>query len=192
MNRVRNIVLLAALLALTGLNGFSQTKSIEQLQKEITAFKQSDLFSVTYERDITTVLLSFDLRGDDKGLKKKFKEFVFKLSAIYVGPGIDEKPFRNRLCVKTRSKKFHFASNRNLTLSLDEDTIDFGSAERSTTFRKRKASEVLCWEISRETLNDLAASHGVRLRIGGEKATIPPSKLSLFSDFSGLLTIKRD
>ena len=168
----------------------AQTKSFEDARIEITKFKNPELFSVAYERDLTTVKLSFDLREDNKSLRKPFKEFVFELSSVYSGPSIDHKPIRSLVCIRTRSKKFYFSSNRDLTFFADSKILRFFEGERSTELRKRKARENLCWEMDKEALGIVSKSGVISFQVGSQKVSIPAGKSILFGNYAQLLNTK--
>ncbi len=166
---------------------FSQTKSLEQVRSAINDSSRPELFSAIYEKDLTTIKLSFDLREDNIGLQKPFKEFVFELTSIYAGPAVDGKPVRSRICINTRAKKFYFSSNRELTLFVDSSPLKFASGERTTELQKGKTRENLCWEMDKETMEDLIKSEVVVLQVGFEKVSIPAGKSRLFADYASLV-----
>ena len=168
---------------------FSQTKSVEKLEAEINRFEKPSLFSAAYldRKDTTIVKLSLNLREENKGLKKKFREFVLELIAIYAGPGIDNKPFRNLLCINTRGKKFHFASNNTLTLLLNSGPIEFRSPDRKTEFRKRKTRENLCWDIGQELVGELATLASTKVQIGSFGVLLPANSLNYFKNYAKLV-----
>ena len=181
-----------AALFFVGVNSFSQTKSIEEVQSEINTFQDSAAFSVSYNdpKDITTLSLKFDLRGNDKALIKKFKELSFEMSAIYSGIGIDNKPFRNLLCITSRAKRFHFASNNDLLVGIDGETITFSSPDRSTEVKGRKVTEKLCWDIDRELIQDLGNSKTLALKIGSQTLTLSSAQPDTLQSFSKLTHLK--
>ncbi len=165
----------------------SQTKSLEQVRSAINDTSNPELFSAVYEKDLTTIKLSFDLREDNIGLQKPFKEFVFELTSIYAGPSVDGKPVRSRMCINTRAKQFYFSANRELTLFVDSSPLKFASGERTTELQKGKTSENLCWEMDKETMEELIKSEVVVLQVGPEKVSIPTGKSKLFVDYANLV-----
>ncbi len=165
----------------------SQSKSLEEIRSEINGLPGAGSFSVTYERDITTVRLFYDVREDNQSLDESFKQFEIELCAIYSGPGIDEKPYRTRLCITTVAKRFHFASNRDLLVSVNGESIDFGTGERATRLKGRKTTEILCWDIDKELMKEFGNSNNAGFLIGGWKVSIPPLKSALIKDYWKLL-----
>ena len=153
-----------------------------------------NFFSARYKEkgDLTVVKVLIELRNEIETLKKKFKEFTFEIESIYVGPAIDEKPHRIRLCIKTRSKRFHFARENRLRLELDDGPIEFPSANRSSQLRGRKARENLCWDIDKALVNDFAKSRKFDFTVGGLRIELLPDHVKLLTDYSKLLAVSNE
>ena len=171
---------------------FSQTKSIEVTQTEINSFSNPEAFSVSYNdrKDITTLSLKFDLRGTDKALLKKFKELFFEMSSIYAGNLVDNKPVRNLLCVNSRAKRFHFASNNDLLIGLDSEIIRFVSPDRLTNVKGKKVREQLCWDIDSELVQDLAQANNLSFTLGSQNLLISTNNLRSVRSYSKLAKTK--
>jgi len=190
MTNKRLLVSFAFLLAVC-ISSFAQTKSVEEVQAEINSFQNPTAFSIIYNdpKDITTLSLKFDLRGNDKILIKKFKELSFEMSSIYSGIGIDNKPVRNLLCITSRAKRFHFASNNELLIGIEEETITFTSPDRSTEVKGRKVKEKLCWDIDGELIQDFGKLNRIPLSIGEVKLSISTPKIKSIINFGKLNTV---
>ena len=169
----------------------SQSKTLEQVRNELATLQNSELFSAAYKegKDLTIVKLSIDLRSENPILKKKFKEFGVEVESVYVGPSIDEKPFRSQLCVKTRAKRFHFARNNALTITLDSGPVDFPPANRSSQLKGRKARESLCWDVNKSLLSELGATQTFIFEVGSEKIEFGTNHIKLFAEYSKLIKV---
>ncbi|NNF00401.1 MAG: hypothetical protein HKN25_15375 [Pyrinomonadaceae bacterium] len=183
-----NLLISIVTICLVCVSMFSQTRSVEEVQADIDSTPNPTAFSVSYDdpKDITILLLKFDLRGTDKSLKKRFKELFLEMSSVYSGIGIDYKPVRNLLCISSRAKRFHFASNNDLTIGIDGETVRFVSPDRSTEVKGRKVREKLCWDIDRELIKDAGSSSSLSLAIGSQKLSMYAKELALLLRFSKL------
>lgn len=188
----KNLLFSLAILLLAGATSFSQTKSIAEVQTEIDSFNDPAAFSVIYNdpKDITTLSLKADVRENDKNLEKKFKEFYFEMISIYSGIGVDKKPFRNLLCINSRANRFYFASDNDLVIGIENETIKFVSPDRTTEAKGRKIREKLCWDIDVELIRDLGRSSSLFLTVGSQKLSISNEKLGLLNSFSKLISIE--
>jgi len=193
MSCINKVILVLALILLGSAISLSQTKSVENIESEIANLKNPQPFSVHYNnrKDITTIKLSISLRGESKILRKRFKELFLETSTIYSGIGIDDKPFRNLICIKTRAKKFYFSNDRNLSIGLDEDALNLPNGNRSTKVRGRKIRETICWDINRKLIEDLSQSGKMNLGIGSLSISLSDTQLKLLRDYAKLLRVKK-
>ena len=182
-----------AMVMLLSLCIFSQTKSITDAQNEIKSFANSSQFSVIYEsaKYATIAEVKFDIVEKKTPFAKVFKEFAFKITSLFSNNGIEAKPSRTTLCINTRSKKFHFSSNRNLSLTVDNEAITLGEAQRSTEFKRGKVRENLCWEIDKAIVDDLGKASSVKYEVGQVKGTLASAKLKFFEDYANLLLLEK-
>jgi len=190
MNTFKRIAGVFTVLCFLAAASFAQTKSYGEVQAEISAFETPAFYTASYENDLTTVKLFFDLREDNPGLQKPFKEFSFEISSIYSGPAVDGKPVRSLVCISTRAKKFYFSSNRELTIFVDSAPLRFGEGERSTELRKGKTREKLCWAMDDEALEELVEAGAVSFQVGSQTVSIPSEKSRLFDGYAALLKTK--
>ena len=169
----------------------AQTKSIADAENQIKNFSNPANFSVVYDssRYVTQAELNFDLLEEKDPLAKQFKKFGWRISTLFAVEGIDRKPVRNTLCLITQSKKFQFASSRDLTLRLDSETINLGEADRSTELRGSKASENLCWEIDPQLIRDFAAAEKIEFVAGKVGKPLNSLQLQNLKDYSALVKI---
>ncbi|MCB1025795.1 MAG: hypothetical protein KDB79_15470 [Acidobacteria bacterium] len=172
----------------------SQTKSVSELETEISAFQNIELFSVRYDdrKDATILNLSIDLLLEEPKLQNDFKEFTFELSSIYTGIGIDEKPYRTLICTNSKGKKFYFASNRELLVSFGDRPFSVGEAQRTTEVRGKKVTENLCWDIAQSLVREIGSAKTMTLTIGRIVIPISPEKVSAFGNYSKLLLYPED
>ena len=193
MSYLNKILLVFAVISLGSGISMSQTKTVENIEKEIANLENPQSFDVNYNnrKDITTLKLTIDLRGESKVLRKRFKELFLETNAIYSGTGIDNKPFRNLLCVKTKAKQFYFSNDRNLRILLSEDSLNLPNGNRSTKVRGRKIRETICWDINRELIKDLSKSPKMNLGIGSLNISLSEMQLKLFGDYLRLLNVKK-
>lgn len=173
-------------------NIFSQTKSIEQVQTQINSFPNAEAFSVSYNdrKDITTLSLKLDLRGTDKALLKKFKELFLEMTSIYSGNLVDNKPVRNLLCINSRAKRFYFASNNDLLIQLDTETIKFVSPDRSTKVKGKKVREKLCWDIDKELIDDFSKANSISFQLNTFNKTLSEQVLLIFRNYRSISSVK--
>ncbi len=176
---------------LFSVSAFSQTKPLTDAQAEIKTFSNPENFSVVYDsaKYVTKAEVSFDILERKTPLSKIFKKFGFKITSLFAIDGIDTKPVRSTLCINTQSKRFHFSSNRNLTLTINSEVINLGEANRSTKVKGRKIKEDLCWEIDQEILEDTEKAERIGYEVGRIKGSIDKLKLRFFKDFAKLLKI---
>ncbi|MEZ5345543.1 MAG: hypothetical protein R2681_08315 [Pyrinomonadaceae bacterium] len=189
MLRYKNLLITVAFTLLLAAAGYSQTRSVSELESAITGFESAGLFSAGYDdsKDATTIHLSFDVRSDDPKLQKEFKEFIIDLTSIYTGIGIDSKPYRTLLCANSRGKKFHFASNRQLRVSLDGQEFTLAEGQRTTEVRGGKVTENLCWDVDQELIRDFGSAGKMTLTIGTIPIILREEKIRAFRDYSSLL-----
>lgn len=173
---------------------FSQTKSVTDAETQITSFINSGNFSAVYDQSkyVTKAEVSFDILEPKTPLEKQFKAFEFQITSLFADNGIDQKPVRNTLCINTQSKKFNFASDRNLTILLDGEIINLGEADRSTEVKGRKIKENLCWEIDKEIIKDFGTASKFDFQISNIKESLPNEKLQFFKDFSKLVQVEKN
>ena len=173
---------------------FSQVKTVDDAKNEINTFANSKQFSVVYDsaKYATVAKVKFDIVERKTPFQKIFKEFGFTITSLFSNKGIEAKTSRTTLCINTRSKKFFFSSNRNLTLTVDNEAINLGEADRSTNVKGGKVRENLCWEIDREIVDDLGKSTSVKYEIAQVKGTLSSKKLQFFKDYARLLNIDKD
>lgn len=172
---------------------FSQTKSIEKAGTEIKTFANFEKYSIVYDaaKYVTKAEVSFDIIEPKTPLEKQFKKFAFVITSLFAINGIEEKSVRNTLCINTQSKKFYFASDRNLTLKLDNETINLGEADRSTEVKGSKVWENLCWEIDTDLINDFAKTSKFEYEIANLKGNLTTQNLQYFKDYAQLLKIEK-
>ena len=141
MAKMNKTLLAVSLIILCNICAFSQSKSIADAKVEIQTFSNFGNFSITHDdrKDLTSAKVSINLREDNKSLSKTFKKFSLEITAIYSGIAIDNKPFRNTLCIRTQSKGFKFANNNSLTVMLENEEVNFGNANRSTKAKGRES-----------------------------------------------------
>lgn len=190
MNRY---LIISAMILLFCLCVFSQTKSVADAQNEIKTFANSGQFSIAYDsaKYATVAEVKFDIVEPKTPLKKHFKEFGFKITSLFSNNGIEAKPSRSTLCISTRSKKFYFSSNRNLSLTINNDTISLGEADRSTKVKGGKVRENLCWEIDKDIVNDLGKSSTIKYEVGPVTGSLDSTKLQFFKDYAKLLRVEK-
>lgn len=188
----KRFFIVVALTCATAGFAFSQTKSLSELETAIRSFENLELFSVKYDdkKDATVLNLSFDLRLEEPKLQKEFKEFGLELSSIYTGIGIDAKPYRTVVCTNSRGKKFYFASNRQLKVSLDYQEFTLAEGQRTTEVRRGKVFENLCWDIDQELVRDFGLVETMILTIGNIQIPISSGKIAAFRNYSKLLVFE--
>ncbi len=170
---------------------FSQVKTLEDARNEIKTFTNSESYSVLYDsaRYVTKAEVRFDIFEPKTPLEKQFKKFEFAISTLFATDGIEDRSVRSTLCINTQSKQFYFASERNLTLLLDGETINLGEADRSTEVKGRKVFENLCWEIDAELIKDFGKASGFEFKLANVKETLDSAKLQFFKDYAKLLNV---
>ncbi|MFV0388509.1 MAG: hypothetical protein ACK5NT_07130 [Pyrinomonadaceae bacterium] len=166
----------------------AQEKSYSDVKTEIEKHGKASQISVSYERDLTTITAEFALLANNPQLRKTFDEFGAQFSAVYVGPTISGKPFQLNFCLKTRSKTFVFQNNRTFTISVDGKSYGFPEPDRSTTLKKKMASEVLCWGIEEKTLELFYSSTDVECFVGLQQFSLSDEQTETLGFYKTLLT----
>jgi len=173
---------------------FAQTKSIADAQTEIAAFANSDKFSIAYDaaKYVTRTEVAFDLVEPKTPLAKQFKKFEFSLSALFAIDGIDAKPVRTTFCLNTESKRFFFASDREMTVRLDGESILLGEADRATQVKGGKIRETLCWEIDLQLIRDFGAAADIGFEVGNVNGSFSSVQMQYFKDYAKLLRVGKE
>lgn len=184
----------AFLLLIFSVCAFSQTKSISEAETEIKTFKNSANFSVTYDdpKDLTTAKVLLDIRENTEALQKPFKKFDWEITSIFSGIEIDGKPVRNVLCINTQSKKPNFASGNTLLILLENEEVNFGEANRFSEVKGGKVEERMCWDISKEIIEDFAEVENMNFQIGSIKSSVSINLLQFFRDYAKLLKLDNE
>lgn len=183
-----------SLVLLLNIFGFSQTKSLDDAETQIKTFTNSEKFSAVYDANkyVTKVEVLFDILKPKTPLEKQFKKFEFQLTSLFADKGIDAKPVRTTLCINTQSKKFYFLSDRNLTVSIDGETILMGEADRSTDVKGRKVTENLCWEIGKELVKELGNAASLGYEIGTIKGNFNADNIQFFKNYAMLVKVEEN
>lgn len=178
-------------LALTALSSHAsaQTKSLESAQAEAAG---TPGVSIAYEenRYLTVARITADSLPANKLLNKQFKRFEWTLETWFAIKGIDAKPARVVLCLATRSKRFAFTSDRDLTLTFDGEDVLLGEAQRSTEVKGGKARENLCWEVDEVITKDFAGATSAGFSIASVRGIFSPDDLSRLRSYGRLVTSK--
>lgn len=190
MNKTFSVILLIMLFAI---GVFAQIKPLAEARAEIKSFAQAEQFSILYDQSkyVTKADVTFDIVERKTPFSKIFKKFEFRLLSLFADKGVDTKPVRSTLCINTQSKKYYFSGNRNLTLILDNETINLGEADRSTEVKGRKIKENLCWEIDKALIQDLGTASNVGYQIGRVKGNLTSDKLQFFKDYAKLVQVDK-
>lgn len=181
----------AFVLLLLCAGALSQTKTIAEAEAEIRSFPNPESYAVGYDqtRYVTEATVSFDILEPKTPLAGMFREFGVSLSALFAVEGIEERAARATFCVNTRSKVFHFSSDRRLTLVLDGEEITLGEADRATEVKGGKVRETLCREIDLELIRDLGRAASLELRAGKVSAPLNAAHLRFLANYAGLVRV---
>jgi hypothetical protein len=177
----------------SSLTCFSQTKSFEDAQNEIKNFTDASAFSLIYDeaRYLTVAEIRFEVLTEKDALRKQFSKFEFQLTSSFSAKGIDLKPYNNSLCFNTQSKTIQFSRENVLTMSFSNGDVNLGEPNRATEIKRGKANEKLCWNVSKEIIEDFSSSASIEYEIGTFKSKIPEDKLNIFKDYEQLLTVEK-
>jgi len=167
----------------------AQVKSIEAAQEEAAG---TTGISVAYDesRYLTLTSVTVDSIPANEPLKKQFRKFEWKLETWFAIKGIDAKPARVVLCLATQSKRFVFASDRELTLAFDGDDVLLGEAQRSTEVKGGKARETLCWEVDEVITRDFTKSASASFAIGRTRGTFSAADLNAFKAYGMVVSVE--
>jgi hypothetical protein len=150
----------------------------------------TDGVSVTYNRELylTFATLELDVRDESKALKKSFKEFEWKLESWFADKGIDSKPVRVVFCLNTKSKRFVFRDDKNLTLTFNNQDILLGEGQRTSVY-KGSARETVCWEVDKIIVEEFAVAASAAFSIAGVNGPFSSESLSKFRAYGQLVDV---
>lgn len=156
-------------------------------------FTDASAFSLIYDeaRYLTVAEIRFEILTENDALRKQFSKFEFQLASSFSAKGIDLKPYNNSLCFSTQSKTIQFARANVLTISFSNGDVDFGEPNRTTEIKRGKANEKLCWNVSKEIIEDFSNSVNIDFELGKFKSKIPEDKLNIFKDYHQLLAVEK-
>ncbi len=189
MNKIYGTILL---ILIASAFCFSQVKSFEDAQNEITNFNDFNAFALFYDETtyLTKAEISIEILDKKDNLKKQFTKFEWQLTAFFAIRGIDRKPVRNVLCVNSQSKSFAFSRENALIILFSDGDVMLGEPNRSSEVRRGKANEKLCWDVDNEIFGDFANSDKIEFQIGTIRGQINADKMQIFKDYAKLLKVE--
>lgn len=167
---------------------FAQTKSLESAQNEAAG---TPSISIGYEenRYLTITRITVDSLPANELLGKQFKKFEWTLETWFAIKGIDAKPARVVLCLATESKRFAFASDRELVLAFDGEEVLLGEAQRTSEVKGSKARENLCWEVDEVITKDFAKASTASFAIGRTGGALSADDLKAFRKYGEIVSV---
>jgi len=172
------IILLLAILA-TPLFASAQSKSNDQIERQIK--------SLGVEKQIS---VSFDQAGNTSKLKAVTDNFRqgdtdaagarainMALGFFYAGNALQNSPDRVMLTLWVLTKRPHFAADHHLIIDTGSGQIDLGEGRYSP--KPQMDMEYLNYEISRQDLAAVANGSTVVFRVGQNKFTATPDQLKV-------------
>lgn len=162
---------------------FSQSKSNDQIERQIKALKVEKTIELNYnEAGGTSKIFA---RGEDFGRdadkRANVEGFSFGMAFFYAGKALTAAPAAPaeiNLTFWVQTKKPRFAEAHHLTVVAGGETIDLGDARYVS--KPNEKMEYLNFRIPREIFARIARSTGARIKIGAAEFVFTAEHLKIF------------
>ena len=160
---------------------FSQSKSNEQIEKQIKNLNVEKSINLVYdEAGGTTKIIAFGKDfGRDADKRARVQGFSFGIAFLYAGKTLKAAPNELNLTFWVQTKKPQFAQSHHLTVFAGNETLDLGDARYSV--RSGEEMEYLNFKIPRETFTKIANASDAKIKIGSAEFKLTPEHLKLFA-----------
>ncbi len=160
---------------------FAQTKSNDEIERQIKTLKVEKTITLSYDESGGTSKIF--VLGEDFGREQDNRAglngFSFGMAFFYPGKTLNAAPEEIALTFWAQSKKPKFGESHSLLIFADSETIDLGKARYLS--RPNEKTEYLNFKISRENLLKIANSTNSGLKIGNAKFQFTPEHLRSFT-----------
>lgn len=110
---------------------------------------------------VGTPPLKFEVLGNDNA-----PEMVIGIIYMYADDGPRGMKRFYIITVESESDDYNFLTNNNLVVTADKQKINFGKAKRGSLKYDYGVKEVLTYEIKRQTIEKIANSRDIQIRVG--------------------------
>lgn len=170
------------LTTLLAISAFSQSKTNEQIEKQIKRLNAGKNIVVSFDETGGTSKLF--ATGEDFGSapdkRAGVQGFSFGMAFFYVGKILSAAPGEINLTFWVATKNPRFSEAHNLTVFAGAEKLDLGDARYVS--KPKQNMEYLNFKISREDLAKIAKSSTAKLKIGSAEFQFTPEHLKTFVD----------
>lgn len=178
---MKKFLAIASVFFLLTATAFAQSKSNDQIQKQIKSLKVEKNFTVSYDPSGgTSKIAAF---GEDFGReadrRANVQAFSFGIAFFYPGQALTAAPAEINMTFWAQTKKPQFAADHHLTITAGGETLDLGDARY--VYKAGEKTEYLNFKIPRETYAKIAAAADGKIKIGAAEFKFTPEHLKTFA-----------